>query len=61
MNPLERGSFAPLERTLVEILRWTAASYPDDPAIDDGHVVLTYADLMAAVGEVARRLDAAGV
>jgi non-ribosomal peptide synthetase-like protein len=61
VNPLERGSFAPLERTLVEILRWTAATHPDAPAVDDGHVVLTYADLMAAVGEVARRLDAAGV
>jgi non-ribosomal peptide synthetase-like protein len=61
VNPLERGAFAPLERTLVEIMRWTAVEYGHEPAVDDGHVVLTYADLMAAAGDVARRLQTAGI
>ena len=61
MNDLERGALAPPERTLVEILRYTAATHPDQPAVDDGHVVLTYSALMAAAGDVARRLEAAGV
>ncbi len=61
MTGLERGALAPPERTLVEILQWTAATFPDQPAIDDGHLVLTYSDLMAGVGDLARRLGAAGV
>jgi non-ribosomal peptide synthetase-like protein len=61
MNTLERSRLAPPERTLVEILRYTAATHPDEAAVDDGHVVLTYADLMSASGDVARRLEAAGV
>src|SRR4051794_17052212 len=61
MNTLERGHLAPPERTLVEILRFTAATHPDEAAVDDGHVVLTYADLMSAAGDVARRLEAADV
>src|SRR5690348_9954482 len=61
MNTLERSRLAPPERTLVEILRYTAATHPDEAAVDDGHVVLTYADLMGAAGDVARRLEAAGV
>jgi non-ribosomal peptide synthetase-like protein len=61
VNSLERGWKCPPERTLIEVLRSTAASHPDDPAVDDGHVVLTYLDLMSAVGAVARRLTAAGV
>jgi non-ribosomal peptide synthetase-like protein len=61
VNILERAWNAPRERTLVDVLAWTAASYPQDPAVDDGHVVLTYRDLMSEVGAVARQLAAAGV
>ncbi len=60
-SPLERGPFAPPERTLVDIFRATVAAHPDDPAVDDGHVVLTYAQLLHRVEEVAARLDRAGV
>ena len=58
---LERAWNAPRERTLLDVLRWTAASFPDDPAVDDGHVVLTYNHLISEVGAVAQRLAAAGV
>ena len=61
VSTLERALNSPRERTLVEVLRWTAASYPEEPAVDDGHVVLTYRDLMSAVGAVAGRLAAGGV
>ena len=59
VSTLERAWHRPPERTLVEMLRWTADSYPEEPAVDDGHVVLTYRDLMSAVGAVAGRLAAA--
>ena len=61
VDALERGPLAPPARTLVDILGATAAAFPDAPAIDDGHVVLTYAELLTRSQEVARRLDAAGV
>jgi non-ribosomal peptide synthetase-like protein len=61
VNTLERASNKPPERTLVEVLGCTAASYPDEPAVDDGHVVLTYHDLLSAVGTAAGRLAASGV
>lgn len=61
VSSLERAWKVPPERTLVEVLRWTAASYPEEPAVDDGHVVLTYRDLMSAVGAVAGQLAAGGV
>ncbi len=61
VSNLERAWNRPRERTLVEVLRWTAVSHPEEPAVDDGHVVLTYRDLMSAVGAVAGRLAAAGV
>ncbi len=60
-GPLERGRSAPPERTLVDILRATVSAHPDEPAVDDGHVVLTYAELLRRVEEVAARLDRAGV
>ncbi|WP_448852895.1 Pls/PosA family non-ribosomal peptide synthetase [Corynebacterium sp. 335C] len=53
-----RGGFAAPERTLIGILRETAAKNPDAAALDDGDVVLTYAELLeeidAAVAELAR-------
>ena len=61
VDALERGPLAPPERTLVDILDATAAAFPDEPAIDDGHAVVTYAELLTRIQEVARRLDAAGV
>jgi len=61
VSTLERAWNRPLERTLVELLRWTASTYPEEPAVDDGHVVLTYRELMSAVAAVAGRLAAGGV
>ena len=61
VSTLERAWNKPQERTLVEVLAWTATTYPEAPAIDDGHVVLTYRDLMVEVGAVAARLVTAGV
>ncbi len=52
---------APPERTLVAILQDTAARFPDASALDDGHVSLSYAQLMAAVRGTARELHQAGL
>ena len=41
--------FAPEPRTLVDILYDTATRYPDAPAIDDGSVQLTYAELITDI------------
>lgn len=46
---------------MVDILRETAARFPDDPAIDNGAVVLTYGDLLERADEVADHLAATGV
>jgi len=40
---------APPERTLIDIVRDTAARYPDASALDDGHRSLSYAQLMDEV------------
>ena len=61
VDALERGPLAPPARTLVDILDATVAAFPDEPAIDDGHAVVSYAELLTRIQEVARRLDAAGV
>jgi non-ribosomal peptide synthetase component F len=61
VSTLERAWNRTPERTLIEILRWTAGTYPEDAAVDDGHVVLSYRDLMSAVGAVAGRFAAGGV
>ncbi len=42
---------APAPRTLVDILYATAARYPDAPAVDDGTVTVTYAQLIRDVEE----------
>ncbi|HEX4866523.1 MAG TPA: Pls/PosA family non-ribosomal peptide synthetase [Acidimicrobiales bacterium] len=60
-DPLRRSRDAPPARTLVEILAATAATHPDEPAIDDGREVLSYHDLLAAVGELAERLGRSGL
>lgn len=52
---------APPERTLLDILQETAAKYPDASALDDGRRSLSYAQLMAEVRAVGRRLHLAGL
>jgi len=52
---------APPGRTLLDILDATSATCPDAAALDDGVVVLNYAELVTEVAVVADRLRAAGV
>lgn len=58
---LERSDRAPEPRTLLDVLRETAATHPDASALDDGHGALSYRELMARVVKVAARLTLAGV
>ncbi|WP_084536315.1 Pls/PosA family non-ribosomal peptide synthetase [Nocardia yamanashiensis] len=60
-SPLLRAALAPPARTLVDILAATAAAYPDAPAIDDGELVLSYAELRTEIDTVVTALIAAGV
>ncbi len=59
--PLTRGAHAAPERTLIDVLRATAAAYPEASAIDAGSGALSYRELVAAVDERASELRAAGV
>lgn len=52
---------APTPRTLIDILRATAAAFPEASAIDDGSGALSYAELIEAVETEAERLRVAGV
>ncbi|MEE2034945.1 AMP-binding protein, partial [Rhodococcus chondri] len=56
-----RGAHAPAPRTLVDILRATADTHPEAPAIDDGTTTLGYAELVEEVVAGAYRLTDAGV
>jgi non-ribosomal peptide synthetase-like protein len=58
---LLRGDRAPEPRTLVEVLRATAAVHGAEAALDDGDIVLSYAELLSATGRLAERLRAAGI
>ncbi|CAM2823010.1 Pls/PosA family non-ribosomal peptide synthetase [Skermania piniformis] len=58
---LSRSTAAPPARTLVDILHATAARHPDAPAIDDGTVSLSYAELLDALTTETERLFRAGV
>ncbi|MDL9981056.1 amino acid adenylation domain-containing protein [Microbacterium sp. ASV49] len=58
---LDRSELAPAPRTLIDILRETTRRNPEASAIDDGSVVLSYRELMAAVSRTAVRLHDAGV
>jgi amino acid adenylation domain-containing protein len=49
------------ELCLHELVAARAAGAPGRPAVADGDRILTYAELMAAAGELARRLAACGV
>jgi non-ribosomal peptide synthetase-like protein len=57
----DRSALAPPPRTLLDILRQTAAEHPDSSAIEDPSGGLSYRELMAAVVRSAARLSAAGV
>jgi non-ribosomal peptide synthetase-like protein len=48
-------------RTLIDILYDTAARHPDSPALDDGEVQLTYAELIADIEESVQWLAARGI
>src|SRR5882757_1534301 len=54
------GPAAP-PRTLVDVFEASVRTYPDEPALDDGTVCLTYRVLATRVTALARRLTAAGV
>lgn len=60
-SPLLRGAEAPAPRTLVDILRATAAEHPDAMALDGGSDTVTYAELGEAAEEVAGDLAALGI
>ncbi len=55
------SAFATAPRTLIDILYDSAARYPDAPAIDDGAVQLTYAELIVDIEESVRWLAARGI
>ena len=52
---------APEPRTLVDILYDTAGRHPDSPAIDDGEVQLTYAELIADIEDSVEWLATRGI
>ena len=52
---------APAPRTLVHVFEQTVAAVPDELALDNGAVVLTYAEFAEAAEEVADALNAIGV
>ncbi|MCQ1951297.1 amino acid adenylation domain-containing protein [Arthrobacter sp. zg-Y859] len=55
------GGRTPEQRTLVDIITETVSAYPGAPAIDDGTVSLSYAELELRVQALARRLWAGGI
>ena len=60
-SPLLRGPLAPDPRTLVDIFRGTAEQVPDEPAVDAGTGLLTYAELEEAADELADELALLGI
>ncbi|MFB9313658.1 Pls/PosA family non-ribosomal peptide synthetase [Nocardioides plantarum] len=60
-DPLRRGALAPAPRTLVEIFRATVEQAADEPAVDAGTGVLTYAELEEAADGLADELAALGI
>ena len=61
VDPLRRSELAPPPRTLVDIFRATVEQAADEPAVDNGAGVLTYAELAEAAEELAAELNAHGV
>ncbi|MDZ5661278.1 Pls/PosA family non-ribosomal peptide synthetase [Nocardioides sp. S-58] len=60
LPPLLAGDRAPAPRTLVEVVREVAAYWPDEPAVDSGVAVLTYAELVEAADALADELAGLG-
>jgi non-ribosomal peptide synthetase-like protein len=58
---LDRGAEAAAPRTLVDIVRETAARHPEVSALEDSHGALSYRELMARVLATAAELHVAGV
>lgn len=58
---LDLSSAAPPPRTLLEILRDTAARHPQASALEDADGALSYAEFLALVSRTAARLHAQGV
>ena len=61
VSVLSRASLAAEPRTLVDVFDATVRAHPDAPALDDGNVVLSYAELRAEAGRVATSITEAGV
>lgn len=55
------SAYACEPRTLIDILHDTARRYPDAPALDDGTVQLTYAELLSDVEDSVAWLGARGI
>ncbi|MHA7208862.1 Pls/PosA family non-ribosomal peptide synthetase [Arthrobacter sp. MDT1-65] len=55
------SGLAPTPRTLLDILRATAAEHPSASALDDGTTALSYAELVTAAEQFAASLRDAGV
>lgn len=55
------SSKAPSPRTLIDIIKDTAARYPDAAAIDDGEVQLTYSELIGDIDDSVAWLAARGI
>jgi len=60
-SPLLRQDRAPRTRTLVEIFRTTVERAADEPAVDAGTGLLTYAELEQAADALALELNEHGV
>lgn len=58
---LDRTSVAPTPRTLIDILRQTAAQNPEASALEDADGALSYAELLVQVNRTAARLHEQGV
>ncbi|WP_307828069.1 Pls/PosA family non-ribosomal peptide synthetase [Nocardioides sp. SYSU D00038] len=58
---LLRSPLAPAPRTLVDVFRETVLQVPDEPAVDAGTGVLTYAELEEAADELADELNLRGI
>ena len=56
-----RGAFAPEPRTLIDVLRASAAADPEASALEDAEGALSYAELLSLVWQTAERLHACGV
>ena len=61
LSVIDRTDAAPTARTLVDILRATAARHPSSAAIEDADGTLSYAELLDAVRAGSRALAGSGV